>query len=186
MVQMTKAEQTALMRTIMVRLLLSASAFFSLILTEGNAFSQEDPLGVFKKVEARFEPAEAKPGQAVTLKIELKLGAGWLTFPTHQPDPAARLYVNKIVLPKDGIVNFTGKIKEPEKPIISDEELIGMKEIHRYEGGGIWECEAVVSAKAAPGNQNVKIRFAPLVHSKDSCGPKRKFDLEATIKIVEK
>ena len=45
---------------------------------------------VVKKVEARFEPATARPGQVVTLKVEVKLDDGWHTYPTLQEDKGAK------------------------------------------------------------------------------------------------
>jgi len=80
-----------------------------------------------KKVEAKFEPATAKPGQTVTLKIELKLEDGWLTYPTHQPDSNAKAFVNKVVLPKAEMLRFAGMIKEPADPKVREYPELGIK-----------------------------------------------------------
>ena len=42
-----------------------------------------------KKVEAKFDPAEAKPGQTVTFKLTVELNDGYYTYPTRQADKAA-------------------------------------------------------------------------------------------------
>lgn len=57
---------------------------------------------VIKKIEARFEPAEARPGLKVTLKIELKLAEGWHTYPTKQPEKDFAAAVNKIRFTEGG------------------------------------------------------------------------------------
>src|SRR4051794_13155443 len=61
-----------------------------------------------KKVEATFEPAEAKPGDTVTLKLTVHLTEGFHTYPTRQPDKAAEAMVNTIKFPDAAAVEFVG------------------------------------------------------------------------------
>jgi hypothetical protein len=142
-------------------------------------------LNPVKNLEARFEPAEAKPGQAVTLKIDLKLEKGWYTYPTRQPHPSAKFYVNSIFLPGDSALTFTGKIKEPANPKIVDEPVVELKDFHTYPGGGVWECTAVVPSNAKPGKHSVKVGFRLLaVNEHGCCSPPKRYDLEAVITIA--
>lgn len=141
---------------------------------------------VVKKLEARFESAEAKPGQTVTLKIDFQLAKGWATYPTKQPEETAKLMANRIIFPKDSSIRFTGKVKEPENPAICDEALIDIKKLHYYPGGGTWECEAIVSPDAEPGPLKATVGFRVLVYNKDNCmfAPRR-FNLEASLKVTD-
>jgi len=51
------------------------------------------------KVEAKFTPAEAKPGQTVTFTLTVELNDGFHTYPTVQPDKQAAGMVNDITFP---------------------------------------------------------------------------------------
>src|SRR5438128_9064819 len=52
-----------------------------------------------KKIEGKFDPAEAKPGQTVTFKLIVDLNDGYHTYPTVQPDKGAESFVNDIKVP---------------------------------------------------------------------------------------
>lgn len=141
---------------------------------------------VVEKLEARFEPAEARPGQKVSLKIELKLAEGWYTFPTAQPDHYAASNVNKITFPKDGDIHFSGKITEPAKPRVSEVPALDIKEFRTYPGGGTWECQAQIphDAKQGPAKARVTFRVIVVRDGPDPVMfPPKKFPLETTIKV---
>lgn len=142
---------------------------------------------VVKGIDARFEPADARPGQSVTLTIELKLANGWQTYPTKQKDAAVRYSVNKITFPKGGAVLFSGKVTEPPNPTIVKEPDLDIMELHTYPGGGTWKCEARIAPTAKPGLTNVSIRFLVLVVKPNGDGhfAPKSFDVDATIKIGE-
>ena len=59
-----------------------------------------------KKIEAKFDPAEAKPGQTVTFKLTIELNDGYYTYPSVQPEKAAASYVNIFKFPAAGNVIF--------------------------------------------------------------------------------
>src|SRR6266536_187314 len=99
-----------------------------------------------KKVEATFEPAEAKPGQTVTLKITVHLNDGYHTYPTKQPDKAAEAMVNKITYPDPGAVTFVGDVIDPKEYKTKAEPELGIKEMRIVEGKVVYERKAVVSA----------------------------------------
>jgi DsbC/DsbD-like thiol-disulfide interchange protein len=135
-----------------------------------------------KKVEAVFEPAEAKPGQTVTLKIVVQLADGYHTYPIVQPAPEAKFSTNSIVVPKDGPVIFVGETVDPVEPKtkkVDDYELL------TYPGGGTWIRKAVVPPTAKSGAVTAKVKFTMLVCDENACFPPKKYDLEVPLKILD-
>src|SRR5687767_15507199 len=55
-----------------------------------------------KKIEGKFTPAEAKPGETVTFTLTVELNDGYHTYPTAQPDKLAAGLVNVRKLPEHG------------------------------------------------------------------------------------
>jgi DsbC/DsbD-like thiol-disulfide interchange protein len=135
-----------------------------------------------KKVEAVFEPAEAKPGQTVTLKIVVELADGYHTYPVVQPAAEARYSVNTIAFPNDGPVVFVGETVDPVGPKTKKGED---HEYLVYPGGGTWVRKAVVSpsAKAGPTTARVKVKLQ--VCDEDRCFPPKTVELEATLKVLD-
>jgi hypothetical protein len=137
---------------------------------------------VVRKVEAVFEPAEAKPGQRVTLKITVQLADGYYTYPTAQPAPEAKYSTNAIVFPAGGPVVFVDQTVNPASPKtkkVEDYELL------TYPGGGTWTRKAVVSPSAKAGATTAKVKFKLLVCEEDRCFPPKTHELEATLKVLE-
>jgi DsbC/DsbD-like thiol-disulfide interchange protein len=135
-----------------------------------------------KKVQAVFEPAEAKPGQTVTLKITVELAEGYHTYPVVQPASEAKYSVNAITFPKDGPVIFVGETVDPVEPKakkVDDYELL------TYPGGGTWIRRAVVLPSAKAGPTTAKVKFKLLVCDENNCFPPKTHDLEATIKVLD-
>ncbi|OWK42339.1 protein-disulfide reductase DsbD family protein [Fimbriiglobus ruber] len=104
---------------------------------------------------ATFEPAQAKRGQVVTLKLTVSPKPekrSW-TYPADPPpDQASK---NTINVPRKGDVIFVGAVVDPagwkEKP----SDLGG---IERYYPKPVtWEIKAVVSPTAAPGKKSVAL-----------------------------
>jgi cytochrome c biogenesis protein CcdA/thioredoxin-related protein len=140
---------------------------------------------VVKNVEARFEPAEAKPGQTVTLKVEVNLLPDWHTYPTSQPDSGASQQINRLTLPPPGDLIFVGSVQNPPSPAKMPKSELpeGVNEIFEYPGGGIWEHKAVVSPTAQVGEATVEVRFRILVCQK-SCFPPKIVSRMATLRVV--
>lgn len=139
---------------------------------------------IVKKASATFEPATAKPGQTVTLKVSLELLEGWSTYPTVQTDKAARSYVNKLAFPEPGAIVFVGNILDPDSPKEKAEPMASIEKMLYYPGGGIWEKKAVVLPDAKAGSLSSKVKFKILVCDKDNCLPPRTLELEATLKVA--
>jgi hypothetical protein len=135
-----------------------------------------------RKVQAVFEPAEAKPGQTVTLKITVVLAEGYYTYPVVQPAAEAKYSVNAITFPKDGPLVFVGETVDPIEPKskrVDDYELL------TYPGGGTWIRRAVVLPSAKAGATTAKVKFKLLVCDENSCFPPKTHELAATLKILE-
>jgi Thiol:disulfide interchange protein DsbD, N-terminal len=146
----------------------------------GGAAAAEAPKPV-QKVEARFEPAAARPGEVVTLKIDVTLDAGWHTYPTVQKEKAARSYVNKITFPTEGPIIFVGSVIDP--PDAKSKAEADIEELIYYPGGGTWERKAVVSPKATAGENTVKVKFRLSVCDKNVCLPPETLELEPKLKV---
>ena len=141
---------------------------------------------VFKGAEAHFEPAEAKPGQSVTLKVSIKLLDGWHTYPIRQPDPGAQGQTNQLTLSGSGDVIFVRHMEDPPEPAkLPPEELPpGVEVIFEYPEGGIWRQQAVVSPKANPGAKPVTVEIRMLV-CKKSCFPPKTKKVTATLTVLD-
>jgi hypothetical protein len=139
-----------------------------------------------KKVEATFEPAEAKPGQTVTFRLTVHLNDGFHTYPTRQPDKNARDMVNAIEFPAPGAVVFVGDVTDPPKPKTKSEPVLGIAEYHIHEGKVVYERTAVVSPTAKPGPVEVKVPVFKLnVCDAINCFPTKKLTPAATLKLLD-
>jgi len=144
----------------------------------GVALAQ--PTDAIKKVEASFEPAEAKPGQTVTLKIVVELADGYFTYPVVQPAPEAKFSVNKVTFPASDAVVFVGQTADPPGPKAKKSED---HEYLIYPGGGTWTRPVVVRPSEKPGAAKVKVQLRLMVCDEERCFPPKAVDLEATIKV---
>lgn len=149
------------------------------------ALAADAKKGGVKSVEAAFVPADAKPGQTVTLKLTVTLEDGYYTYPLVQTDKAAAGMVNKVEFPKAGAVVFVGDPLDPANPKSKAEPALGITEMLYYPGTAVYERKAVVSPKAAAGEQAVKIpNFTLTVCDKDNCFPPKAVPVEATFKVL--
>lgn len=138
-----------------------------------------------KKLEAKFEPAEAKPGQTVTFQIVMEMNKGFHTYPTEQPEKAAENFVNVVKFPKPGAVIFVGKLADPKEFETHAEPMLGIKELHVLTGKAVYTRKAVVSPQAKPGPLEVKLdAFEVMVCDKSNCFPK-KVPLSAKLKVLD-
>jgi len=162
----------------MIRTLVAAAAA---LVVAGTAFAQPAKDAI-KKVEAVFEPAQAKPGQTVTLKITVQLADGYHTYPVVQSAEQARYSVNSISFPKDAPVVFVGETVDPVSPKakkVEDYELL------TYPGGGTWIRKAVVPPAAKAGALTAKVKMKVLACDEDRCLPPKTFELEVPLKVLD-
>lgn len=139
-----------------------------------------------KSITASVEPAEAKPGQTVTFKLEIKLNEGYFTYPTKQSDENAKSMVNRFTFPKPGTLVFVGDVKDPEGYISRDDPVIGILDLRTYKDSATFERKAVVSPKAKPGEATIALdAFKLNVCDAKNCFPAKTLQPEAKFKVIE-
>ncbi len=138
-----------------------------------------------KKVDAKFTPAEAKPGETVTFALTVELNEGYYTYPTAQADPGAAGMVNVFKFPKPGAVVFVGAVSDG-KVQTKEEPALNIKELRYIPGTATYTHKAVVSPKAAPGPVTVKLtEFSLSVCDKSNCFPPKKVPVEVVLKVLD-
>ena len=139
-----------------------------------------------KKLEAKFDPAEAKPGQTVTFKLTIELNDGFYTYPTMQPEKVAASYVNVLKFPAPSSVIFVGSVADPKDFDSKEEPDLMIKEMHTLPGTSTFTRKAVVSPKAAAGTIEVKLDSCRLmVCDKKNCFPSKVVPVAATLKVLD-
>lgn len=152
----------------------------------GTANAQKWYEKAVKKVEGKFTPAEAKPGQTVTFTLTVELNDGYHTYPTVQPDKQAAAMVNLIKFPEPGAVIFVGETQDPKDYAAKEEPDIGIKELRYNTGTVVYTRKAVVSPKASAGATTVKLdNFSLSVCDKNNCFPPKKVPVEASLKVLD-
>jgi hypothetical protein len=152
----------------------------------GTASAQKWYEKAVKKLEGRFTPAEAKPGQTVTFALTIELNDGYQTYPTVQADKKAAGYVNILKFPDPGAVIFVGKTEDPKEFLTKEEPDLGIKELRVHTGTVVYTRKAVVSPKAAAGETKVKLTtFSLSVCDKTNCFPPKTVPVEATLKVLD-
>lgn len=138
-----------------------------------------------KKVEARFDPAEAKPGQTVTLKLTIELNDGYHTYPVVQPDMAAASMTNTLKFPAPATLIFVGNTTDPKDYETKSEPELGIRELRTMSGTVTFTRKAVVTPKATAGETTVKLAsFKLLVCDKTNCFPPKEVPVEASFKVL--
>ncbi|HET6573993.1 MAG TPA: cytochrome c biogenesis protein CcdA, partial [Fimbriiglobus sp.] len=107
------------------------------------------------------EPAKARPGQTVTVKLTVAPKPGAWTYPVNPPGD--QLSRNDFTLPKSGDLIFVGAVTDPPgwkaKPSILDP----LQQDQYYPHEVTWELSAVVSPKAASGKKTVALKGVSLL-----------------------
>lgn len=156
-----------------------ARAQFGDDLTGSRASGLDD---VVSRIEARFEPATAKPGDSVTWILTADIVPGWHTYPTVQTDPNAESNVVKIKFPKTGDLTPTGPIIEPSNPIERAYPEIKIKKIYEYEGTVTWSQRMTLSSTAEPGQLVYKVPVTFLVCKENCITEKREVSATLTVR----
>jgi len=139
-----------------------------------------------KGVSAKFDPAEAKPGQTVTFTLTVELNPGYYTYPTAQPDKPAAAYTNTIKFPDPGSVVFVGSVEDPKDFQTKAEPDLGITELRTVKGKVTFTRKAVVSPKASPGPAAVKLAaFKLSVCDAANCYPPKDVPVEAALKVLD-
>ena len=170
----------------MVRL---TGSFLTLVVTLGLVLAQPPKKDAWfdkavKKIEMTFEPAEALPGQTVTMKVLVHLADNYYTYPMAQPDKAAEGMVNKIEFPKPGGVIFVGDVTDPADYQVKAEPILGIRELRYLTGKTVYERKLVVNPSQKPGLLTVKLPALKLnICDPNVCFPTKSVPVEGTLKI---
>ncbi len=152
----------------------------------GTATAQKWYEKAVKKIEGRFAPAEAKPGQTVTFTLTVELNDGYHTYPTAQPDKLAASMTNVIKFPATGPVVFVGDTLDPKDFATKEEPELGIKDLRYNTGTVVYTRKAVVSPKAPAGAATVKLTtFSLSVCDKTNCFPAKNVPVEAALKVLD-
>jgi hypothetical protein len=155
-----------------------------LALAPGSAGAQKWYEKAVKKVEGKFTPAEAKPGQTVTFAVTVELNDGYHTYPLVQPDPKAESMVNVLKFPGADSVIFVGKPADPKDFLTKEEPDVGIKELRYNTGTVVYTRKAVVSPKATAGAATTKLTLSLSVCDKNNCFPAKNVSIEAALKVL--
>ncbi len=137
------------------------------------------------KFETTVEPAEAKPGQTVTIRFAFELAPGYTTYPTVQPEKNAEGMVNRVTYPEAGAVIFVGETIDPPKFSKKEELEVGIKELRYYTGKVTFERKFVVNPTQKPGDITVTVpSFKLMVCDASNCFPAKSLKPEATLKVL--
>jgi DsbC/DsbD-like thiol-disulfide interchange protein len=135
------------------------------------------------KASAVFDPAEAKRGGTVTLKVTLTPAPGYHTYPTKQADAKADAFVTTIEFPGIKDLKPAKEWKEPKPKIMDEKEL--MAKVGIYEEKAVLENQLTVSKDAAAGAKKIKVKIDTQVCDDKGCIPFSK-TLEVPLTIAAK
>jgi thiol:disulfide interchange protein DsbD len=140
-----------------------------------------DPSGT--QISARIEPAEARRGETVMLKITVTMNKEWHTYPLVQVDPAAKVYQTEIKM-RDAAGLEVGRLQDPA-PLKKAEPALKIKELRYYDNEVTWEWPLTIPESAQPGKKVVKVRIDTQVcHDDRGCVPQKK-DLEVALTVSD-
>lgn len=145
-----------------------------------EAVAQRKSKEVVQKIEARFEPAVAKPGDKVTWKLTVRLADHWHTFTTKQLEPGSSNITLIDQRPVAGL-SPVGEIVDPPGGSLDNPE--GGPPLRILENEFTWERTFEVTAQAANGPLKLMTVAKIQVCDDRHCLPADKFETPATLTI---
>ncbi len=133
-----------------------------------------------ESITLKVDPPNPKPGQTMTVLVEVKLAKDHYTYPTQQITPEAQLQTSRFQVIKSKEFIVVGGVIDPKGGEIKKE---GELEYLIYPNGGIFSQKVVVSPKIPEGEYTIQVKFRPLICTKDNCYPPKDQNLSATIKV---
>jgi hypothetical protein len=164
------------------------NGFMGLFLAVSLAGADDWSIKAIKSVGVVIEPAEASPGQVVTVKLTVSLADTYHTYPLVQPDKKAADQVNTLEFPKGDLAGliFVGTTKDPANPTKKAEPVLGIREMHLFSGTVTYERKAIVSPKATTGEQKLTLpKFVLSVCDDSICYPAKTYQPEVTWKVKD-
>ncbi len=135
-------------------------------------------------VTAAVEPAEAKPGQTVTVRVTVDLADGYHTYPTAQPEKTAAGMVNKLLFPTAGPLVFVGPTADPTDAVVKAEPELGIKALRTHVGRVTYARKAVVSPTAAAGPASATVGVRLNVCDANNCFPPKTAEVAAKLAVL--
>lgn len=163
----------------MIRCVWALTWLVSLSMFSGNPLLAAETKGL-ESITLKVDPPNAKPGETVTLLVEVKLAKDHYTYPTQQISPEAQLQTNRFQVMKSKEFIVVGGVIDPKGGEIKKD---GDMEYLIYPNGGVFSQKVVVSPKITEGDHTITVKFRPLICTKDNCYPPKDQTLSATIKV---
>ena len=163
-----------------IRFGLAALLVAGLCATPSAAQEKSFATAVKKLPQAYFEPATAKRGEVVKLRVVTELADGWHTYPTKQADPRSESQIVKFEYPLDLDLIFLSDVRNVGESHIR--ETSDGKQVE-YSGTVIWEQDVVINPKVTPGKLAVSLKIKMLVCDNDNCLPPKKVPLATELTI---
>lgn len=164
------------------------SLVLGVLVSSTAALGQESHEDAIQALTATFEPAQAKPGETVTLRVNLVLNQGWYTYPIVQADSQVSSK-SKFTTPKSDELVFVGGIIDPPNPKEKSVPDLGWDRVQYYPGQATWELKAVVLPTAEAGQLRVSVSPRPLIcldqAGKELCLPPKPLPVEASLTITD-
>jgi len=140
---------------------------------------------VLSSFKVTVEPAQLKPGQVGTFRIELELKPDSYTYPLQQPEPGAAQEVNRLSWPEPGSILFVGSASSSKNYKTKSEPILKVKEYRFYTDRVTYERSFVVHPAAAAGPLTIELpAFEFAACWKGQCYPAKKLPTRATLEIL--
>ncbi len=136
-----------------------------------------------QKVTVSFEPATAKPGQTVTLKITIEMAPGWHTYPSEQPHKAAKSFTNQFTFVKNKLLRPKGKLQQPKNAKEQSFPEIGVPKLLEYYGKASWEQQFTLSTSASSGKLKQSVKLQISACDDNGCLPPKMVNLDAILTV---
>jgi len=133
------------------------------------------------KVSAALDPAQARRGEEIKLKVTLDITPGFHSYPTKQSDSKAESYVTSIKIESLDVARVGGFRDPPTKS--KAEPALKIRSMAYLEGLAVIEGTLRVKPEATPGKKEVTVTISGQVCDENGCVPfdeTRKLHLEIT------
>jgi thiol:disulfide interchange protein DsbD len=137
---------------------------------------------VVRKLDAKFEPANAKPGDTVKWKLTLDIIPGWHIYAAQQLDPESS-YVTGISFPKMEGLTPVGEIIEPTTGHTVANPESGQP-LMVFDGVFSWEQSFKVTSAATNGTLRFPVKLKMQVCNDTNCLPQERREVVAELVIA--
>ncbi|GAB4145719.1 MAG: hypothetical protein Tsb009_17990 [Planctomycetaceae bacterium] len=144
----------------------------------------DNGFGAFKnagpKLSAQFQPAKAKPGDTVTLQVQLKLPDDHYTYPLKAESGST----TKISVTNTAGLIAVDKNFSPTKPPKKEFDPVLKETLYKHIGGATWTRKYRIPQAAKSGPLSVAGTIRYQVCTKEICKPPKTKNIVALVEIV--